>query len=1548
MARFKWWCLRYGLFLCGFPGLFTAPDRANAQGVCDRTIQVRIALSRALSRHCANISAAHLVSVRELNLSSLDLSGDYRITELQANDFSGLTSLRKLRLWGNSLTALPPGLFRDLGSLEELRLDGNSLTALPESLFRGLSALQRLDLNGNSLTSLPEGVFRGLSALKTLRLEENSLTALPQSVFRGLSALESLTLQDNSLSQVSEDVFRGLSALSGLALEGNDLTSLPPGVFRGLTSLLHLNLGNNSLDALPEGVFRGPSSLQVLFLFGNSLTTLPERVFHGLSDLELLSLRENSLSELPKGLFFGLDSLQDLNLRANDLDSLPGGIFDDVLDTLTYEAPRGLQLDPGLQAFARIARLGQTVVEGDTVKATVILTRPLPVTVRVPYTMESTLTGDEYTELSPEPDDGLIFLAGQTSREIVLRLRTDGNSRQDTVQWKLQEKLWLRRSDGTGGDVSLHYLALVNTEGVTHTVTVLDHDNVTDSRGICNRTPVVIDVITEALKKTFNLSHCADFTPSHLTKVGVLDLSYRNISGLQEHDFSGLSYLDRLNLGVNSLYSLPEGIFQGLSRLRVLDLSNNYLQSLPDGVFSGLSNLKTLSLSVNSLSSLPEGIFRDTGRLGALDIYDNSLTSLPQGVFSGMTFLGRLRLYNNSLGTLPEGIFQDLSRLRELDLSSNFLQSLPEGIFRGLGSLEELVLRQNRLITLPEGAFRGMSSLVRLRLDYNRLSSLPEGIFRGMSSLEWVVLEHNQLRRLPEGIFSGLDSLTEIDLRQNQLSGLPQGIFDGVSRLSMIRLSDNPHLSELPQGIFDDVLDTLEVLILDYGQALIDFASPDQKASIGDTVKLAVTLSHPLPVTVRVPYLVGGTATPDDYTGLSPSPDDGLLFPAGETRKEITFTLLNNTGGRDRKLVLTLGKPSGSKVYRSDGTGSESRYLTGRSFFFTPGEGATHTVTIGDFDPSLLTSAMLAGKQITLDATGSEAGPEPMVVIFNQDNRFVVANPLPESSVPRSGSHVYQRTASHKATLTLAHDDGESCEVQLTFLDVSSGEFHRSCHGEGPSIGKFRLTREGSLSFIPVILKARGLRDAFFTSELTLTNRGSEMVELEFAYKSKTGGGDGRVSDLLGPGQQKIVPDALGYLAGLGLAIPDSGNRQGTLEVDYPLFSEVGVTVRTTTPVPDGRAGLAYPGIAGDVGFEEAVYLCGLRQNGQDRSNVAFQNMGTAADGPITVRTTVFSGDPYDASSRVLDDVTLEPGEFHQFSSLLGVLRGVDGNRNGYVKVERIRGRAPFYSYGVINDQANSDGSFVFPVAESSLEGSTGLVLPVVVESGDYTSELTVTNLSGSSQYITFTFVAAAVRNAHNKTSFQMMLAAGEQTIIPQIVDDLRRRDVAGIGPRNRELAGPLLATMGFEEMKDIVVGARTGSPGGGGLYSVFYTAVPYGKAFSKGAWVYGLQQNGENRSNLALVNTGEADLADSWFDIEIYDGETGVLVHTISDFRVPFLKWRQINGILATYAPGTTQGYVRIIKISGVNPFLAYGVINDGGAPGLRSGDGAYLPAQE
>ena len=492
--------------------------------------------------------------------------------------------------------------------------------------------------------------------------------------------------------------------------------------------------------------------------------------------------------------------------------------------------------------------------------------------------------------------------------------------------------------------------------------------------------------------------------------------------------------------------------------------------------------------------------------------------------------------------------------------------------------------------------------------------------------------------------------------------------------------------------------------------------------------------------------------------------------------------------------------------------------------------------------------------------------------------------------------------------------------------------------------------------FVPVILDAPGKGKALFTSELTLAHRGRQRAILDYTYTAHTGGGSGTVRDYLEPGQQLIIPNAVEFLRQRGAPIPGEGKRIGSLRVAFQRTdsSLVGATVRTTTRVPEGRAGLAYPGLpAGEgfqgrlagEGFQEPVYLCGLRQNEQDRSNVAFQHMGTPRDGAITLRTTVFSGDPEVAEGHRLEDRRLAPGGFYQFSELLKTA----GFDNGYVRVERVEGRAPFYAYGVINDQANSDGSFVFPVTASSLEGERRQTLPVMVETEEFTTELTLTNFSRQDRTLDLALVADGIGTPDQTARFSLTLAAGQQRIIPDVIDaELRRRGVEGIGPSRGGLAGALFATPESGDLSGIVVGARTGSPDGrGGQYGVFYTAVPDGEAFSEPVWIYGLRQDRENRTNLALVNTGEVDDSRSTFAIEIYD-QNGTPQGRTVFAHVEARRWRQINSILANHAPGITQAYVRVEQFIGNNPFLAYGVVNDGGAPGERSGDGAYLPARK
>ncbi len=128
-----------------------------------------------------------------------------------------------------------------------------------------------------------------------------------------------------------------------------------------------------------------------------------------------------------------------------------------------------------------------------------------------------------------------------------------------------------------------------------------------------------------------------------------------------------------------------------------------------------------------------------------------------------------------------------------------------------------------------------------------------------------------------------------------------------------------------------------------------------------------------------------------------------------------------------------------------------------------------------------------------------------------------------------------------------------------------------------------------------------------------------------------------------------------------------------------------------------------------------------------------------------------------------------------------------------------------------------------------------------------------------------------------------------------------------------------------------------------GDQYSLFYNGVFYGRASVGSAWICGLQQNAEYRNNLALVNTEEIDNSTSNFEMKIYDGSGESEPKTKSVTLGP-RRGTQENGILGSI----NQGYVQVRKVSGNNPLITYGVINDGGRLWERSSDGAFLLSQK
>lgn len=483
--------------------------------------------------------------------------------------------------------------------------------------------------------------------------------------------------------------------------------------------------------------------------------------------------------------------------------------------------------------------------------------------------------------------------------------------------------------------------------------------------------------------------------------------------------------------------------------------------------------------------------------------------------------------------------------------------------------------------------------------------------------------------------------------------------------------------------------------------------------------------------------------------------------------------------------------------------------------------------------------------------------------------------------------------------------------------------------------------------FLPIILSAAGAGGSYYSTEMTLTNRGLSDATLDFYFTASFGSGTGHAASSLSAGKQLLIPNAIEYLRGLGIPIGLTGSQGGTLRVQFSGLSspaDGAVTTRISTAVQGGKAGLAYNGILLPFSSPEPVYLCGLRQNSTDRSNLAFQNAGESGSGEITLRITLYSGSRNNPAAVVLPLETLSPGGFKQISEIL-FSNGLSLT-SGFAKVERISGSAPYYTYAVINDQVTSDGSFVPPILETSMNGKDKLTLPVVVESPTFSSELIVTNWSSSPRTLNCTFVADTVQAANSSAVFSLELQPGEQQIIPKFVDWLRARGVSGVGTTGITYVGPLFVEAPNGNLSGIAMMARTSSAGGGGHYGLFYSSLPEGTASANVAWIYGLQQNNQSRTNLALINTGEVDNGNDSFQIDIYDGLSGSKVNNTGTLTLKAKGWMQLNSFLSQYASIVSQGYVRITRTAGNNPFIAYAVINDGASPGQGTGDGAFLPA--
>ena len=716
------------------PGSRTRLEVFIAEGVCDRTRQVRDGIRRNVS--CTRISTSTINGMRRLAISARG------IEELKEKDFLQLTGLDALFLRGNELTTLPEGVFADLGDLEILTLHGNDLTTLPPGTFSGLGSLELLTLYGNQLTTLPPGVFSGLSSLRSLRLNDNpgvpfrltlgleladeapnvSLRRLADLLSASTPATVKLTLREGA----PYPLMLALTA-TGVELTADQVT-IPAGSTRSEMFTMTRNMDGNRVrivlsesptppDDCPtedDWDHEGPCFSGFEIVGAPIIDFVYTRVTP-----QATTIRFASAPQDPEGYVEGeviqVDVVFDRGLAISPItegSSSPTLVLriGNSRRTATYVV--GSNAAAGILSFVYAVTAGDIDDNGVSVVQGGLQLNGATVTDAV-FNDPANLSVDdllaefpeqkvqafptisfEVTDVQPaegETVNAVFNFNAAVAMPTTVRyiLTPDTADAADYMDVAGSSELVVPEGT-TSGAIQIFIvdddiiertrdrfdLDLVGSDGyVLGSPTEIE---VRIREGVCDRTRSIRTIIRRAV----NANHCSDVSSVPRNPFLSLTMGWDSVTTYKRDDFTDQNLnkllLSSLTLsGHAQLTTLPAGLFG--DRLEYLLLQNNALAALPENLFADLVNLRQLRLDGNDLTTLPEELFAGLVNLQRLRLNGNDLTTLPEGTFSGLSNLRSLQLHDNpgvpfrlTLGLEPadEAANVNLTRLASL-LSAN-------------------------------------------------------------------------------------------------------------------------------------------------------------------------------------------------------------------------------------------------------------------------------------------------------------------------------------------------------------------------------------------------------------------------------------------------------------------------------------------------------------------------------------------------------------------------------------------------------------------------------------------------------------------------------------------------------------------------------------------------------------------------------------------------------------------------------------------------------------------------------------------------------------
>jgi hypothetical protein len=235
----------------------------------------------------------------------------------------------------------------------------------------------------------------------------------------------------------------------------------------------------------------------------------------------------------------------------------------------------------------------------------------------------------------------------------------------------------------------------------------------------------------------------------------------------------------------------------------------------------------------------------------------------------------------------------------------------------------------------------------------------------------------------------------------------------------------------------------------------------------------------------------------------------------------------------------------------------------------------------------------------------------------------------------------------------------------------------------------------GSTLTVPYLAEGPGFR-----SELVLSNKSDSSVSLTLDYHEADAWGvrgkEGTMTLHLAPHEQRIIPEAIDFLRTNGVDMKPR-NTVGALQITVSgtETENVFAGARSGGQSPGGgQFSLFTPGVYSGAEASQEAYLYGLREDTETSTCVSVVNTGADSDGPILLQFQAYDGDAGGVAKGYTDYLTLRPGQW-EWPGPYVCFFGITGVSNGWVKVTRMSGTAPWIAYAEVIDLRTGDSAYV-------------------------------------------------------------------------------------------------------------------------------------------------------------------------------------------------------------------------------------------------------------